>query len=41
MRDVPWSKGTIIKRWVPTTDGNYAVVRETAKLLNLDLSKMK
>jgi phosphonate transport system substrate-binding protein len=41
MHDVPWSKGTIIKRWVPATDENYAVVRETAKLLNLDLSKMK
>jgi phosphonate transport system substrate-binding protein len=41
MRDIPWSKGTVIKRWVPATDANFAVVRETAKLLNLDLRKMK
>jgi len=41
MHDIPWSKGTVIKRWVPTTDENYAVVRETAKLLKLDLTKMK
>lgn len=41
MRDIPWSKGTVIKRWVPATDANYAVVRETAKVLNLDLKKMK
>ncbi|MFO1319007.1 MAG: phosphate/phosphite/phosphonate ABC transporter substrate-binding protein [Burkholderiales bacterium] len=41
MRDVPWSKGTVIKRWVPTTDATFNVVRDTAKVLNLDLSKMK
>jgi phosphonate transport system substrate-binding protein len=41
MHDIPWSKGTVIKRWVPATDESYAVVRETAKLLKLDLSKMK
>jgi len=41
MRDIPWSKGTVIKRWVPATDANFAVVRETAKLLHLDLRKMK
>jgi phosphonate transport system substrate-binding protein len=41
MHDIPWSKGTVIKRWVPATDENYAVVRETAKLLKLDLAKMK
>jgi len=41
MRDIPWSKGTIIKRWVPATDADFAVVRETAKVLNLDLRKMK
>jgi phosphonate transport system substrate-binding protein len=41
MRDLPWSKGTIIKRWVPATDANFAVVREAAKVLNLDLRKMK
>lgn len=41
MHDIPWSRGTVIKRWVPASDENYAVVRETAKLLKLDLTKMK
>lgn len=41
MRDIPWSKGTLIKRWVPTNDATFNVVRETAKVLNLDLHKMK
>lgn len=41
MRDQPWSKGTVIKRWVPATDADFAVVREAAKVLNLDLRKMK
>jgi phosphonate transport system substrate-binding protein len=41
MRDLPWSKGVIIKRWVPVSDENYAVVRETAKVLKLDLNKLK
>ncbi len=41
MREIPWSKGTIIKRWIPATDETFNVVRETAKMLNLDLRKMK
>lgn len=41
MRDQPWSKGTIIKRWVPATDADFTVVRDAAKVLNLDLRKMK
>lgn len=41
MREIPWSKGTIIKRWIPTTDDTFQVVRDTARLLNLDLRKMK
>ena len=41
MHDVPWSKGTVIKSWVPITDQHFEVVRGMAKLLNLDLSKMK
>jgi phosphonate transport system substrate-binding protein len=41
MRDQPWSKGTVIKRWIPVTDADFAVVREAAKVLNLDLRKMK
>jgi phosphonate transport system substrate-binding protein len=41
MHDLPWSKGTVIKRWVPATDADFVVVRDTAKVLNLDLRKMK
>ena len=41
MHDIPWAKGTVIKRWVPATDENFAVIRETSKLLNLDLRKMQ
>jgi len=41
IRDMPWGPKTTIKRWVPTDDSAYDVVRDTAKLLNLDLRKMK
>jgi len=41
MHDIPWAKGTVIKRWVPATDETFAVVRETSKILNLDLHKMQ
>jgi phosphonate transport system substrate-binding protein len=41
MHDIPWAKGTVINRWVPATDENFAVIRETSKILNLDLRKMK
>jgi phosphonate transport system substrate-binding protein len=41
MHDIPWAKGTVIKRWVPATDENFAVVREMSKILNLDLRKMQ
>jgi phosphonate transport system substrate-binding protein len=41
MHDIPWAKGTVINRWVPATDENFAVIRETSKVLNLDLRKMK
>jgi phosphonate transport system substrate-binding protein len=41
MRNIPWAKGTVIKRWVPASDANFAVVRETAQVLNLDLRQMK
>jgi phosphonate transport system substrate-binding protein len=40
IRDMPWG-GSVIKRWQPTTDAAYDIVRDTAKLLNLDLKKMK
>jgi phosphonate transport system substrate-binding protein len=41
IRDMPWGPNITIKRWVPVDDGAYDVVRSTAKVLNLDLSKMK
>ena len=41
MHDVPWSKGAVITGWVPATDADFQVVRDTARLLNLDLGKMK
>ena len=41
IRDMPWGKHSVIKRWEPTSDAAYDVVRDTAKLLNLDLKKMK
>jgi len=41
IRDVPWSPKSTIKRWVPAKDSDYDVIRETAKLLDLDLKKMK
>jgi phosphonate transport system substrate-binding protein len=40
IRDMPWGTN-VIKRWQPTDDAAYNVVRDTAKLLNLDLKKMK
>ena len=41
IHDLPWGPKTTIKRWVPTDDAAYDVIRDTAKLLNLDLKKMK
>jgi len=41
VRDMPWGPSNVIKRWQPTNDAAYNVVRDTAKLLNLDLKKMK
>jgi len=41
IRDVPWGPKSTIKRWVPVKDSDYDVIRETAKLLGLDLKKMK
>lgn len=41
IHDMPWGPGNTIKRWEPTTDSAYDVVRETAKVLNLDLKKLK
>jgi phosphonate transport system substrate-binding protein len=41
IHDVPWGPKSTIKQWVPASDADYDVIRETAKLLNLDLKKMK
>jgi phosphonate transport system substrate-binding protein len=40
IRDMPWGKMTI-KRWVPTNDAAYDVIRDTARVLALDLKKMQ
>ena len=41
IHDLPWGSHSNIKRFEPTTDAAYNGVRETAKLLNLDLKKLK
>jgi len=41
IRDVPWGSKSTIKQWMPAKDADYDVIRETAKLLGLDLKKMK
>ena len=41
IRDVPWGPKSTIKRWVPVKDADYDVIRDTAKVLDLDLKKMK
>jgi len=40
LKDVPWGK-QVMPRLEPVSDSAYDVVRDTAKLLNLDLKKMK
>jgi phosphonate transport system substrate-binding protein len=40
LRDIPWGKQTIV-RFDPVTDAAYDVVRDAARLLKLDLKKMK
>jgi phosphonate transport system substrate-binding protein len=40
LKDVPWGK-QVMPRFEPVTDNAYDVVRDTARLLNLDLKKMK
>lgn len=41
VHNIPWGPKATIKRFAPTDDAAYDVIRETAKLLNLDLKKMK
>jgi phosphonate transport system substrate-binding protein len=41
IRDLTWADQGKLNRFVETNDKNYDVIRETAKALKLDLSKMK
>lgn len=41
VKDIPWSDQGLLNGFKPTDDKAYDVIRDTAKLLNLDLKKMK
>ena len=41
IKDITWADQGKLNRFVETNDKNYDVIRETAKALKLDLSKMK
>jgi phosphonate transport system substrate-binding protein len=41
VKDIPWSDQGMLNGFMPTNDAAYNVIRDTAKLLNLDLRKMK
>lgn len=41
VKDIPWSDQGMLNGFHPTNDAAYDVIRDTAKLLNLDLKKMK
>jgi phosphonate transport system substrate-binding protein len=41
VKDIPWSDQGLLNGFKPTSDAAYNVIRDTAKLLNLDLKKMK
>ncbi|MBP6018306.1 MAG: phosphonate ABC transporter substrate-binding protein [Burkholderiaceae bacterium] len=41
VKDIPWSDQGMLNGFHPTTDSAYDVIRDTAKVLNLDLRKMK
>lgn len=41
VKDIPWSDQGLLNGFHPTNDSAYNVIRDTAKLLNLDLKKMK
>jgi len=40
-KDIPWGPNATIKRWIAVDDSHYDVVRETAKVLKLDIKKLK
>ena len=41
VKDIPWSDQGLLNGFFPTNDAAYNVIRDTAKLLNLDLRQMK
>ena len=41
IRDITWADQGKLNRFVETNDQAYDVIRETAKVLKLDLTKMK
>ena len=41
IRDITWADQGKLNRFVETNDAAYDVIRETAKVLKLDLTKMK
>ena len=41
VKDIPWSDQGMLNGFHPTNDAAYDVIRDTAKVLNLDLRKMK
>ena len=41
IHDLTFGEMGVVARFAPTTDANYEVVRNIAKTLNLDLTKMK
>jgi phosphonate transport system substrate-binding protein len=41
IRDITWADQGKLNRFVETNDAAYDIIRETAKVLNLDLTKMK
>ena len=41
VKDIPWSDQGLLNGFKPTNDAAYDIIRDTAKLLNLDLRKMK
>ena len=41
VKDIPWSDQGLLNGFHPTNDAAYNIIRDTAKVLNLDLRKMK
>jgi len=41
MKGTPWGPNAIIRRWIAVDDSHYDVVRDTARVLSLDIKKLK